>query len=62
MQSRERTNSWLEPQTLLGVAGFLSLIWSGYQQFQRDTAADVNRLSERVTRVEAQVEMMRREK
>jgi len=62
MQRSAPTSRWLEPSTLLGLAGFLALVWTGYQQFQRDTTADVFRLSERVAVLETQVAFLLREK
>lgn len=48
-------NKWLEPSSLLGIAGFVSLMWSGYQQFADSTATEIRQLSERLVAVETKL-------
>lgn len=48
-----RENEWLKPSSLLGIAGFVSLMWSGYQQFADSTAERISDLAARVKVLEA---------
>ncbi len=50
-----RESKWLEPQSLLGIAGFVILIWSGYQQFSDRTGDELNALRVDVATLKAQV-------
>lgn len=58
-ENRASGNKWTEPGSLLGVAGFVSMVFMGYQNFTNDTDKRLADLSERLARLEVRAEERR---
>lgn len=50
----KRPNGWTNPSSLLGILGFLALVYSGYLTFQKDVSTDLLKIEGRLSVVETQ--------
>lgn len=58
MRNPDPQNRWSHPTNLIGVLGFLAMVWGGYITFQRDTAADIQKVRETVFALDTRVAIL----
>lgn len=54
-------NKWLEPSSLIGVAGFVWIVVGSYQSFQANTGDKIAALASRVSVNESRIAQIERQ-